>query len=80
MYILKDDLDLENNGNITDKVSIIENKLIIIENSDKIELRENGWYINNVYQGKDASYVYKVENPIIINQELFNTIFEKIEG
>lgn len=76
MFILKY-VDLTTNGNITDKVSIVDNKLIIIENSDKIELRENGWYINNVYQGKDASYIYKVENPLIIDKNLFDKIFEK---
>lgn len=79
MYTLKLNVDLKLSGQITDKVKLENNKLII-SNDDNIELREDGWYINNVYQGKDASYVYKVENPIIINQELFNTIFEKIEG
>lgn len=78
MYTLKLNVDLKLSGQITDKVKLENNKLIIF-NDDNIELREDGWYINNVYQGKDASYVYKVENPIIINQELFNTIFEKIE-
>lgn len=79
MYTLKLNVDLKLSGQITDKVKLENNKLII-SNDDNIELREDGWYINNVYQGKDASYVYKVENPIIINQELFNMIFEKIEG
>lgn len=77
MYILKNDLDLSVSGEITDKVKIQDGKLIILENSDKIELRENGWYINNVYQGKDAKYYYRVENPIIKNKELFDKFFKE---
>ena len=77
MYILKNDLDLSVSGEITDKVKIQDGKLIILENSDVIELNIDDWYINNFYQGKDAKYYYRVENPIIRNKELFGKFFKE---
>lgn len=77
MYLLKENIDLTINGQVTDKVRIENGKLIINDNRDIIELRANGWFINNIYQGKDAIYPYKIENPVIVNNELFNKIFEK---
>lgn len=78
MYSLKENVDLTINGQITDKVKIENGKLIINENQDTIELRINGWFINGVYQGVDAIYPYQIENPVIINQTLFDAIF--VEG
>lgn len=78
MYTIKEEIDLSINGQITDKVSIINNELII-EDIDTIKRNSEGWYINNVYQGKGAMYQYIVENPTIINAELFSKVFEVLE-
>lgn len=78
MYMLKNQLDLSVDGKITDKVTVEYGKLIIYENGDVIIFKNSEWFINGTYQGKDAVYSYIIENPIIINEELFNKLFEKI--
>ena len=77
MYRLKKEINLSLNGNATEKVEIKNNELIIHE-ADTIKYNTNGWFINNVYQGKGAWYEYQVENPE--KKELFEDLFEEIDG
>ena len=76
MYKLKEKIDLSKNGQVTDRIEI-KNNILIIQETDKVELRSIGWFINNVYQGKDAQYQYTIQEPI--TKELFDIVFEEIK-
>lgn len=77
MYTIKEEIDLSLSGQITDIVSISNNALLI-NDVDTVKRTSEGWYINNVYQGKGAMYNYTIDNPTIVNIELFSKVFEEV--
>lgn len=79
LYRVKQNVNLYSNKHIAKNIKTDNGTLIITNNADIISYKLGVWYINNVSQGIGADYNIDIESADIIDTEIFNAIFEKVE-
>lgn len=82
MFITKSDPIVNKNGKVTDKVKV-ENGILFIEDTQKLKYENNKWYLFGdnkwYYIGVGSNPSYKTDKINVLNEELFNNIFEEIK-
>lgn len=69
MYAVKQDINLLVNIKLTNNIGIMTGKLIAHIDSDEIVFDGHKWFINNIYQGDDASYVFDIQKEEFLIEE-----------
>lgn len=82
MFITKTTPSITKNGVITPRVSVQDGTLII-DDEEKFKFEDGKWYCGNeggwCWLGIEANPAYITDGKDIIDQELFDQVFEPIE-
>lgn len=65
-------------GKIAENIYVKGNTLYIINETDTITYKD-GWFINGVYQGEEASYIYTIAETQIVDRSILFNVFENIK-
>lgn len=85
MFITKADPDVSKDGKIKNGIIIKKGVLTIErETEGRLSYKNGGWYVlgadgKEYYQGVGANPCYETTNEDILDQNLFDNVFEQVE-